>query len=93
MKYAFIHAELGGYPLSIVCRVLGVTQAGYHASQAKVPSPRDHERDALRASIRSVFEAQRGRYGAPRILRFSTDGLRLSSRHSPIVSPTATKDA
>ena len=67
MKYAFIHAELGGYPLSIVCRVLGVTQAGYHARQAKVPSPRDHERDALRACIRSVFEAQRGRYGAPRL--------------------------
>ena len=46
-----------------------MTQAGYHAWQAKVPSPRDHERDALRASIRSVFEAQRGRYGAPRIYR------------------------
>ena len=69
MKYAFIHAELGGYPLSIVCRVLGVTQTGYHAWQAKVPSPRENERDALRARIRSVFEAHRGRYGAPRIYR------------------------
>jgi len=69
VKHAFIHVKLGGYPLSIVCRVFGVTQAGYHASQANVPSPRENKRDALRASIRSVFEAERGRYGAPRIFR------------------------
>ena len=69
MKYAFIHAELGGYPLSIVCRVLSVTQAGYHAWQAKAPSPRENERDTLRANIQAVFEAHRGRYGAPRLYR------------------------
>ena len=53
MKYAFIRAELGDYPLSIVCRVLGVTQAGYHAWHGKMPSRRDNERDDLRANIRS----------------------------------------
>ena len=69
MKYAFIHAELGSYPLSIVCRVLGVTQAGYHAWQGKVPSPRETARDSLRATIQTVFAAHRGRYGAPRLYR------------------------
>ena len=69
MKYAFIHAQLGGYPLSIVCRVLGVTQAGYHAWQGKAPSPRETARDSLRTTIQTVFEAHRGRYGAPRLYR------------------------
>ena len=69
LRDALIHVELGGYTLSIACRVLGLTLADHHASQAKVPSQRDHERDALRARIRSVFEAQHGRYGAPRIYR------------------------
>ena len=69
MKYAFIRAELGGYPLSIVCRLLGLTQAGYHAWVGKARSRRDTEREALRTHIHAVFDAQRGRYGAPRVYR------------------------
>ena len=69
VKYAFIRAELGGYPLSIVCRLLGLSQAGYHAWVGKARSRRDTEREALRTHIQAVFDAQRGRYGAPRIER------------------------
>ena len=69
MKYAFIIAELLMYPLSVVCRVLGVTQSGFHAWRARVPSPRGHARDQLRSDIRSVFDIHRGRYGAPRLYR------------------------
>ena len=69
MKYAFILAELLMYPLSVVCRVLGVTQSGFHAWRARVPSPRDHARDRLRSDIGKVFDIHRGRYGAPRLYR------------------------
>ena len=69
MKYAFILAELLMYPLSVVCRVLGVTQSGFHAWRARVPSPRDLARDRLRTDIRKVFDIHRGRYGAPRLYR------------------------
>ena len=69
MKYAFILAELLMYPLSVVCRVLGVTQSGFHAWRNREPSTRDIERDRLRADIRTVFDAHRGRYGAPRLTR------------------------
>ena len=69
MKYAFILAELLMYPLSVVCRVLGVTQSGFHAWRARAPSPRDHERDRLRTDLRKVFDIHRGRYGAPRLYR------------------------
>ncbi len=69
MKYAFILAELMTYALSIVCRVLGVTQSGFHAWHGRAPSKRAQERGALKASISDVFDAHRGRYGAPRIYR------------------------
>ena len=55
------------YPLSVVCRVLNVTQMGFHAWRIREPSTR--ERDLLRADIRKVFDVHRGRYGAPRLYR------------------------
>ena len=61
--------ELMAYPLSVVCRVLDVTQSGFYAWRARMPSPRDHARDRLRSDIHKVFEAHRGRYGAPRLYR------------------------
>ena len=69
MKYAFVLAELMAYPLSVVCWVLGITQSGFHAWRGRPPSMREQERDRLRVDIRKVFDAQRGRYGAPRIYR------------------------
>jgi len=69
VKYAFIVAELMTYPLSVVCRVLSVTQSGFHAWRGRPPSRREQERDRLRVAIRKVFDDHRGRYGAPRIYR------------------------
>jgi putative transposase len=69
VKYAFIVAELMAYPLSVVCWVLSVTQSGFHAWRGRPPSRREQERDRLSVDIRKVFEAHRGRYGAPRIYR------------------------
>jgi transposase InsO family protein len=69
VKYAFILDELMSFPLSVVCWVLNVTQSGFHAWRGRVPSRRARERDRLSADIRKVFDAHRGRYGAPRIYR------------------------
>ena len=69
MKDAFILAELLMYSLSVVCRVLSVTQSGFHAWWARVQSPRDLARDRLRIDIRKVFDIHRGRDGAPRLYR------------------------
>ena len=42
MKYAFIESDLvGEFPLPVICRVLSVTQAGYHA-WVKRPAFTDH---------------------------------------------------
>lgn len=57
------------YPLSVVCRVLGVTESGFYAWRNRVPSKREQERDRLRTDICTVFDAHRSRYGAPRLYR------------------------
>jgi putative transposase len=69
VKYAFIQTELLAYPLSVVCWVLNVTQSGFHAWRGRALCKRAQERHDLCAVIRKVFEAHRGRYGAPRIYR------------------------
>ena len=69
VKYTFILSELMAYPLSVVCWVLGVTQSGFHAWRGRAPCRRAQERDSLSGIIRKVFDAHRGRYGAPRIYR------------------------
>ena len=85
MKYAFILVELLMYPLSVVCRVLGVTQAGFHAWCGRGPSKREQARDRLSADVRKLFDAHRGRYGAPRLYRvlcaqFATPAASIVSR-------------
>ena len=53
----------------MVCWVLGITPSGFHAWRGRAPSRREQERDRLSADIGKVFDAHRGRYGAPRIYR------------------------
>ena len=70
MKYAFIESDLvGEFPLPVICRVLRVTQAGYHAWLKRPASLMAVKRDALTDLIRRVFAAFKGKYGAPRIYR------------------------
>lgn len=69
MKYAFIAIELFLFPLSVLCRVMGVTQSGFHAWVKRVPSKTEQERERLSIDIRQIFDAHKGRYGAPRIFK------------------------
>ena len=65
MKYAFIESDLvGEFPLAVICRVLSVTQAGYHAWLKRPASAMAVARDELAALIKRVFAAFKGKYGA-----------------------------
>jgi transposase InsO family protein len=51
----------------MLCRVYGVTRAGFYAWCSRPPSARA-ERDAVLLNrIRSIFQAHKGHYGSPRI--------------------------
>ena len=67
MKYCFIVANVDRWPVTIQCRVLGLTASGFYAWQ-KRPNSRRHVLDDQYAEmIRRTFEQHRGAYGVPRI--------------------------
>ena len=76
MKYAFIQRHRRVWPISVQCRVLQVSVAGYHehfvrrASFIGTVGQRRHlGDDALLVHIKAVHAESRGSYGWPRIWR------------------------
>jgi putative transposase len=62
-----VSAHQDQYPVASLCRVLGVSPAGYYAWRHRPPSARARADAALRERIHSVHAASHGTYGAPRI--------------------------
>ena len=72
MKYAFIERHRRMWPVSVQCRVLRVSVAGYHAHLVRRASSaqRRHLSDeALLVHIKALYAETRGAYGWPRIWR------------------------
>ena len=67
MKYAFILVSAVAFPVTLMCRVLGVSTSGFYDWKVQPVSKRD-ERDAvLRTRVHTAFEASRQTYGSPRV--------------------------
>jgi putative transposase len=72
LKYAFIQRHRHAWPVSVQCRVLQVSVAGYHAHLVRRASDaqRRHLNDeALLVHIKALHAETRGAYGWPRIWR------------------------
>jgi putative transposase len=65
--FTFVEAEKAHFPVTTLCRVLGVSRSGYYAWRMRPPSARACADQALSRQIRTVHERSRGTYGAPRI--------------------------
>jgi putative transposase len=65
--YRFIDAEKTSYPVSALCRVLGVSRSGYYDWKDRPPSNRDRENATLTERIKEVHHRSRGTYGYPRV--------------------------
>jgi putative transposase len=50
-----------------MCRVYGVTRAGFYAWRSRERSERERQNEALAAQIRTVHTESRGIYGSPRV--------------------------
>jgi putative transposase len=50
-----------------MCRVYGVTRAGYYAWRSRERSERERQNETLAAEIRAVHAESRGTYGSPRV--------------------------
>ncbi len=67
MKYACIEAHRRQFPITLMCRVLGVSRAGFYAARTRELCGRAQEDQRLRLEIRAIHRESRQRYGSPRI--------------------------
>lgn len=65
--FAFIEAEKAHYPITMCCRLLGVSRSGYYAWRQRPPCARAKADHALGQRICAIHTASRGTYGAPRV--------------------------
>jgi putative transposase len=62
-----VSAHQDQYPIATMCRVLGVSPAGYYAWRHRAPSARARADAVLRERIQTVHAASHATYGAPRV--------------------------
>lgn len=70
MTFAWIEERRREYPVALMCRVLGVSRAGYYAWRTRPPSDTAQRRDQLADTIRTIHaEPRMNTYGSPRMVR------------------------
>ncbi len=79
--FRFIAAEKANYPISLLCRMLGVSRSGFHAWAGRAPSDRTLADAWLTARISEIHAKSRDSYGARRIhLELRDDGVRVGRK-------------
>jgi transposase InsO family protein len=53
--------------VTLLCRIYGVTRAGFYAWRSRERSERERQNEALAGEIRAVHTQSRGTYGSPRV--------------------------
>jgi transposase InsO family protein len=73
--FRFVASERAIFPVTTMCRLLGVSPSGFWAWLRRGPSRRSVADAALARTIMAIHERSRGTYGAPRIhARLHRDG-------------------
>jgi putative transposase len=67
VKYGRIEELRQVYPVAAMCRVLDVSESGYHAWRKRPPSPRAQENARLEVEIKAAHERTRQTYGPERL--------------------------
>jgi len=79
--FRFIAAEKANHPISLMCRVLGVSRSGFHAWERRGPSERAVSDARLIERIRVMHTRSRDSYGARRIfLDLRDEGIRVGKK-------------
>ena len=67
MRFRFVAEEAAQFPVSLLCRTLGVTRGGYYAWRRRPPSARTLADRELSERIAEIHGQTLGIYGAPRV--------------------------
>lgn len=80
-RFRFIDAEKARFPVSLLCKMVGVSKSGYYAWKARPPSKRSQEDAILTQKIHEVHQRSRETYGYPRVhAELCALGLRCGRR-------------
>lgn len=78
MRYGRIEAWRQQYPVALMCRVLEVSESGYHAWRSRPLSPRAQESARLEVEILAAHQRTRETCGPERLQRDLADhGIRV----------------
>jgi putative transposase len=79
--FRFIAAEKATYPVSLMCRVLGVSRAGFYAWERRPPCQRALHDEWLCEQIRRIHRDSHGTYGSPRVhAQLRREGVRIARK-------------
>ena len=74
-------ANQAHHRVATMCRVLGVSASGYYAWRGRGRSHRAKRDEELCGTIRTIHEASRGTYGAPRVhAELGSQGCRVGRK-------------
>jgi len=69
VKYEFVKEHQAEFTVKLLCDVLGISRSGYYDWLTHTPSKRDLSNQVIDAKIQEVYDANKKRYGAPRITK------------------------
>jgi putative transposase len=67
MRYDFVEAHRGRWPVRLMCRALHVSAGGYYDWRGRPRSVRTQRRETLVVAIKAIHVEVKARYGSPRI--------------------------
>jgi putative transposase len=80
-RFRFVDAEKATYPVTVLCRLVGVSRTGYYAWAKRSPSRRAATDAVLTEEIRRLHGESRQTYGSPRVhAALCASGTRVSRK-------------
>lgn len=67
MRFAFIETEKACFPITLMCRMLAVSRAGFYAWRQRPVAARTREDQVLAVAVAAIYAEHHGRYGSPRV--------------------------
>jgi putative transposase len=81
VKYQFVAAQASQYPVTLLCRVLGLARSGYYAWRVGSVSAHQERDQQLTAQIQTIFTDSRLTYGRVRIhAELKAQGVRTARK-------------
>jgi len=79
VRYRWINEHQEDFPVTLMCRVLGVSSSGYYSACRRPPSERTQRRQRIHHAVQAVYEEHRGIYGSWKIAKVMAQRDELES--------------